>query len=168
MHGVGLQTSGPATNGTSTEAEPDAVAVKLAVKLAPEDALDTRDRTFSSEMCDAGPLGVVPAVGGDTSLERVDLVTFPCTVGDEQPATQSAVAIATATEPYFTALPPGTAPTRSSTDEETMSLPNHDADHLRSVRTARDGFVHPVAAFRPLTPGRGEALHGGLWNSLVP
>lgn len=45
VQGVGLQTSGPATNGTSTVADPAPIALRLAVKVVPLALLDARAKT---------------------------------------------------------------------------------------------------------------------------
>ncbi len=72
VHGVGLQRSGPGTNGTSTEADPGRFALKVAVKLVPEAALDTRASTRRSEIV-GGP-GQLPP---DMSLPPVITMVEP-------------------------------------------------------------------------------------------
>ena len=72
MHGVGLQTSGPATNGTSTEADPVPIAIRLALKRAPEDLLDTTAKAALFEIL-GGPGHVPP----DMALPPVITIVEP-------------------------------------------------------------------------------------------
>jgi hypothetical protein len=59
VHGVGSQTSSPATNGTTTAAVPALRALSVAVNVYPTEWLDTKETTLVSEIL-GGP-GHVPA-----------------------------------------------------------------------------------------------------------
>ena len=50
VHGVGLQTSGPATKGTSTVAEPTPIALRSALNTMPLAPLDISAKTRPFEM----------------------------------------------------------------------------------------------------------------------
>jgi hypothetical protein len=68
---VGLHTSGPATNGTSTVAVPVPIALILAVKLVPLALLDPRASTRLFEMV-GGPGQVPPAPSNPPESTRVE------------------------------------------------------------------------------------------------
>jgi hypothetical protein len=59
VHGVGSQTSFPATNGTTTVAAPAFNALSVAVNVAPTEWLETSETTFVSEIW-GGPGHVPP------------------------------------------------------------------------------------------------------------
>jgi hypothetical protein len=71
VHGVGLHTSRPATNGTSTVADPGPIALRLAVKLVPEALLDVRANTRPLEMV-GGPGQVPPDMSSPPVSTRVE------------------------------------------------------------------------------------------------
>jgi hypothetical protein len=71
VHGVGLHTGDPATNGTVMVADPVPIARRLAVKLEPEDLLDVTVSAPSLEIL-GGPGQVPPDMSSPPVRTRVD------------------------------------------------------------------------------------------------